>query len=94
MLVGRLARVLWDTLPNCSGTRCPLNLAALAFLMRIGLLKGIFPLRFPDFNCLGNCVCTSNAGALAENWKVDMSASNSTPLLKKENHFSPSMVNI
>ena len=94
MPVGRLAHVLWDTLPNCSGTQCPLDLAALAFLMRIGLLYGTFPLRFPDCNGFGDCSCLSNAGTLDETWKVDMSASNSTPLLKKENHCSPSMPNI
>ena len=99
----------WDTMPNACGTPCPCVVGHPAQLFwdvmpsEFGcpsLLNEDWPavwnfsLRIPDCNGFGDCSCLSNTGTLDETWKVDMSASNSTPLLKKENHLSASMPNI
>ena len=89
--LGRLAQFAWDALPNLCGTPCPLNPATLAFCIRIFLVQGTFLLAFPVCNGCGNCATDATPG---KTLNVDISPSNSIPLLKRENHLSISMPNI
>ena len=83
---GRNAHLLWDAMPNFCGTQCPIWEGRNAHLLWDAMpsLRGT--------PC--PCVLFSTDKTSGKLVNVDISPSNSIPLLKRENHLSVTMPNI